>query len=109
MTHDELEGLERALGITLPAAYLRAVMAGRLRAFQNADPGSVAAITQAFRAGDFGDPAWPPGLFAFADNGMGDHYCLDASRQDTRVFRRDHETLEIVEEHPDFEAWLASR
>jgi hypothetical protein len=106
---DELDAIERALGVRLPPAYRSAAEAGRLQRLLNADPTSVVAINRAFRAGEFGDRDWPHHIVAFADDGGGNHFCLDLSAPATsRVLCRDHETLELVAEADDFERWLES-
>jgi len=89
----DLDGIEQALGIKLPVAYRAAATEGRLEGLLNSDAGSVVAITHAFRNGDFGDRDWPATLFAFADDGAGNHFCIDLSSPRSRVVCRDHETL----------------
>jgi hypothetical protein len=106
MTSDELEGMEVALEVRLPAFFRTAALEGRLAKLLNADARSAIAITRAFRAGDFGDENWPNHLLAFADNGSGDFFCLDLSTSAKAVLCRDHETLEITHEADDFDAWL---
>ena len=107
MKTEELDAIERALSIRLPRAYRSAAEAGRLQRLLNADHTSVVAINRAFRAGEFGDRDWPHHMFAFADDGGGNHFCLDLSVPGgSHVLCRDHETLELVPEADDFERWL---
>ena len=108
MQADDLDAIERELGIRLPTVYRAAAEAGRLAGLLNADRRSVVAINRAFRNGDFGDRDWPPHMFAFADDGGGNSFCLDLSTGRSRVVCRDHETLELVPEADDFEQWLES-
>jgi hypothetical protein len=104
---EELDSIERALGIQLPGVYRSAAEAGRLERRLNADATSVIAINLAFRAGEFGDRDWPHDKFAFADDGSGNFFCLDLSSPEGRhVLCRDHETLELAPEADDFERWL---
>jgi hypothetical protein len=104
---DELDSIERALDIRLPRAYHSAAEAGRLQRLLNADSTSVIAINRAFREGEFGDRDWPNHMFAFADDGGGNHFCLDLSSPGaSHVLCRDHETLELMAEADDFERWL---
>ena len=93
----------------MPAAYRAAATSGRLEELPNSDARSVVAITRAFRNGDFGDREWPASLFAFADDGGGNHFCIDLSSPRSRVVCRDHETLELVPESDDFDEWLNSQ
>jgi hypothetical protein len=104
----ELDSLEQSLGISLPHYYRDSATQGRLAGLLNADAQSVAAINNAFRSGEFGDEGWPVHIFAFADNGAGDFYCLDISSPGSEVLFRDHETLEREREADDFDEWLAS-
>jgi hypothetical protein len=105
----ELDAIESALGIRLPPAYRAAAEAGHLDRLLNADLASVVAINRALRDGDFGDSDWPHGMFAFADDGGGNHFCLDLSAPRLRVLSRDHETLEVGTEAEDLETWLKGR
>lgn len=109
MNRDELDALESALSVTLPAYYRSAALDGRLDRLLNSDANSITAINRAFRQGDFGDEAWPHHMFAFGDDGGGNMFCLDLSTPNNNVFRRDHETLELIPEAADFDAWLGSR
>ena len=107
MKTEELDSIEQALGIRLPSAYRSAAEAGRLQRLLNSDSTSVIAINRAFREGEFDDLDWPHHMFAFADDGGGNHFCLDlSSPEGSRVLRRDHETLELIPEADDFERWL---
>ena len=106
MTPHDLQFMEVRLDVTLPAFYKTAALDGRLGKLLNADATSVTAITRAFRAGEFGDESWPHHFFAFADNGCGDHFCLDLSKSGMAVLCRDHETLEVNHEADDFDTWL---
>src|SRR5205814_9640236 len=106
---DEVAEIERTRGVRVPPGYRSAAEAGCLERLLNADPTSVVAINRVLRAGEFGDRDWPHHMFAFADNGGGNHFCLDLSAPATsRVLCRDHETLELVPEADDFERWLES-
>ena len=109
MRAKELDAIEQALGIKLPSVYRSAAEAGRLNRLLNADGNSLVAINRAFRAGEFGDHDWPHHIFAFADDGGGNYFCLDVSGVGSQVFRRDHETLELVLEAEEFERWLDGR
>ena len=52
MQSADLDEIEQALGISLPAAYRAAATSGRLEELPNSDARSVVAITRAFRNGD---------------------------------------------------------
>jgi hypothetical protein len=106
----ELDAIERVLGVDLPPAYRAAAVSGRLERLLNADSTSVIAINRALRAGDFSDRNWPHHMFAIADDGSGNLFCLDlSSREPSRVLCRDHETLELLAEAIDFERWLEKK
>jgi len=104
----DLDKVEKSLGVDLPAYYRKAATEGRLTGLLNADAQSVTAINNAFRNGEFDDEDWPYYILAFADNGYGDFYFLDLSAQNSKVLIRDHETLERDLEADNFDEWLLS-
>ena len=107
MTDDDIEQIKTSLGVALPDKYIQAALAGELRDPLHDDPKSIIGINSAFRNGEFGDQNWRPALIAFGHDGAGNYFCFDSDIFDSRIYLRDHETMEITPVYKTFEELLA--
>lgn len=111
MTAAELEGVESALGVTLPGPYRAAMLAYPLgpadatsRIALQDDPQGVIAFNRFLREQFPGD--WRPGDLAVGNSPCGDPYFLDTGGGSADVWAWDHETHEVTREAADFGTWL---
>ncbi len=116
MTSEDLDRIERELGVRLPATYRALVQAYPLGLGPSGpdyelidDADQLIATNRYFRKhGFFGQP-WPAHFFSFGGDGSGNEYYLDLRRDPSPVCFADHEGSLYTEQWPSLEDWLAER
>ena len=116
MTSDDLDRVERELGIRLPGDYralVHAYPSGLGAAGPDYelldDPGELIAVNRRLREqGFFGQP-WPAHCYSFGGDGSGNEFYLDLRKEPSAVYFADHEGSLYSEQWPSLEAWLAER
>jgi hypothetical protein len=116
VTSDDLDRLERELGIRLPGEY-RALILTYPHGLGPSGPDyellddarQLLAINRLFREEGFFGMPWPAHFFAFGGDGMGNQYYLDLRREPSPVYFADHEGTVAGGEWPSLESWLAER
>ena len=97
MTADELDRIERELGLKLPGSYREFMQSGE---FGEGSRGpqdltgvgeEVIAMNKDLRMNGFFGAKWPEHYIAIGDDGAGDYYFTDAQRDRPAVFLADHE------------------
>jgi len=112
MTASDLESIESALAIALPAEYRAAMRAYPLNP---ADANSQIALRDDARAviafnrflRDQFPGEWEPGYFAIGNSPAGDPYFLDLAAGCPGVWLWDHESHAAAAEAADFGSWVA--
>lgn len=116
MTSDDLDRVERQLGVRLPAAYRALIQAYPVGLGASGpdyqlidDAEQLIAINRRLREhGFFGQP-WPAHFFSFGGDGSGNEYYLDLRRDPSPVCFADHEGSPCSEQWPSLDEWLAER
>jgi cell wall assembly regulator SMI1 len=116
VTSEQLDRVERELGIRLPSDY-RALVLTYPKGLGSTgpdyelldDPEQLVAINRRLReVGFFGMP-WPAHFFSFGGDGSGNEYYLDLRGEPSPVYFADHEGTLYSAQWPSLEAWLAER
>jgi cell wall assembly regulator SMI1 len=116
MTSDDLDRIERELGIRLPSDYRALVLtypAGLGASGPDYelldDASQLIALNRLFREQGFFDLPWPPHFYSFGGDGNGNEYYLDLRKEPSAVYFADHEGSLYSEQWPSLEAWLTER
>lgn len=113
---EDLDRIERELGIRLPGSYRALIQAYPVGLGSSGpdyklidDAEQLIAVNRYLRAhGFFGQP-WPAHFFSFGGDGFGNEYYLDLRREPPPVCFADHEGALYTEQWPSLDAWLAER
>jgi hypothetical protein len=113
MTADDLDHIERRLGIALPAEYRATMIAYPFPADSSAaelwmpdDPQRVLALNESYRQGPPGPSDWPRHLFLLGDDGGEEAFALDTSAPPYPVVVYELETGRLKPLVGDFRAFL---
>jgi hypothetical protein len=116
VTSDDLDRIERELGILLPTDYRTLMLTYPAGLGPSGpdyelldDPIRLIALNRLLREQGFFGLPWPTHFFSFGGDGSGNEYYLDLSRQATPVCFADHEGSLYDEPWPSLQAWLAER
>jgi hypothetical protein len=116
VTSDQVDQVERALGITLPGEYRALVLAYPTGLGPGGpdyelldDPAQLIAINRQLREQGFFGLPWPAHFFSFGGDGSGNEYYLDLLVESSPVYFADHEGTVYNEQWPSLQAWLAER
>lgn len=116
MISEDLDRIERELGVRLPGDYRALVLtypvglgaSGPDYELLN-DPGELIALNREYRERGFFGLPWPAHFFCFGGDGSGNGYYLDLRKEPSPVHFADHEGSLYSEEWPSLAAWLAER
>jgi len=113
---DDLDRIERELGIRLPGEYRALVLTYPLGLGPSGpdyelldDPGEIIAVNRRLREHGFFGMPWPAHFFSFGGDGSGNEYYLDLRKEPSPVYFADHEGTLYEEQWPSLDAWLAER
>jgi hypothetical protein len=113
MTADDLDHIERTLGIVLPAEYRQTMMAYPFPADSSAaelwmpnDVGRVLALNEDYRRGTHGLTSWAQHLFLVGDDGGEEAFVLDTSTPPYPVVVYELETGHLRPQAGDFPAFV---
>lgn len=114
MTGEQLDAIESALGLKLPAEYRRASLAFPFRPigrdwvhwFFDRPDWVIGESRTPLRDGDYDLAGWHGSFVVIGESAAGDLYFIDAARDDSPVFILLHETHALEEEWPSFAAFL---
>jgi hypothetical protein len=113
VTSDDLDRVERELGIRLPSEYRALVLTypvGLGTAGPDTQlldlPEQLIAINRSLRSHGFSGEAWPAHFFTFGGDGHGNHYYLDVRREPSPVYFADHRGTLHSGQWPSLESWL---
>jgi hypothetical protein len=116
VTSNDLDRIERELGIRLPSDYRALVLtypvglgASGLDYELLDDAGQLIAINRLFREQGFFELPWPAHFYSFGGDGNGNEYYLDLRKEPSAVYFADHEGSLYSEQWPSLEAWLTER
>ena len=116
MVSDDLDRIERELGIRLPGEYRALVLTYPLGLGPQGpdyelldDPAEIIAVNRRLREHGFFGMPWPAHFFSFGGDGSGNEYYLDLRREPSPVYFADHEGSLYSEQWPLLGAWLAER
>lgn len=115
MTTAELDQIEAALGLHLPAAYREVSRVFPFRPSRNDwvywfydEPDRVINETLSpLEDGEYDRADWKPGFVVIGQSACGDLYVLDTTQDGAPVFCLSHEDHSLVKEFPSFEAYIA--
>jgi len=113
---DDLDRIERELGIRLPGEYRALVLTYPLGLGPSGpdyelldDAGEIIAVNRRLREDGFFGMPWPAHFFSFGGDGSGNEYYLDLRKEPSPVYFADHEGTLYSEQWPSLDAWLAER
>ena len=116
MVSDDLDRIERELGIRLPGEYRALVLTYPLGLGPSGpdyelldDAGGIVAVNRRLREQGFFGMPWPAHFFCFGGDGSGNEYYLDLRKEPSPVYFADHEGSLYEEQWPSLDAWLAER
>jgi cell wall assembly regulator SMI1 len=116
VTSDQLDRVERELGIRLPNDYRALVLTYPTGLGSSGpdyelldDPEQLITTNRYLRENGFFDMPWPAHFFSFGGDGSGNEYYLDLRQEPSPVYFADHEGTLYSEQWPSLEAWLAER
>jgi len=116
MTLDDIDSVEKALSLQLPAEY-KQFITNYPRRLANTEAPDYACLddaavliseNQAVRGGHFYGQEWPKDLFLIGTNGCGDSYAIDMTVSPVAVQFFDHERLEFVPFAPSLDSFVAN-
>lgn len=115
MTDAQLDAIQSALGIKLPADYRQVSLAFPFRPIGNDwvywmydDPDAVIGESRApLEEGDYDRSNWRASYVVIGQSASGDPYLLDTAAERSPVYCLSHETHAIAPEWPTFEAFVA--
>jgi hypothetical protein len=117
MTDQQLDAIEAALGLPLPAEYRSVSRAFPFRPLSPTDrvywmyddPNAVIGATQQpLRDGDYDKSNWRASQVVIGESASGDLYLMDTAAEHAPVFLLSHETHEIIPDCPSFQAFVAN-
>jgi hypothetical protein len=116
VTADDLDRVERELGIRLPGDYRALVLAYPTELGSSGPdyelldaPEQLIAINRRLREQGFFGLPWPAHYFSFGGDGSGNEYYLDLHKAPSPVYFADHEGSVYQEQWPSLQAWLTER
>jgi hypothetical protein len=116
MVSEDLDRIERELGIRLPGEYRALILTYPMALGASGpdyelldDPAELVAVNRRFREQGFFGLPWPAHFFCFGGDGSGNEYYLDLRKDPSPVYFADHEGTLYSEQWPSLDAWLAER
>jgi hypothetical protein len=115
MTNEDLNQIERQLGLTLPRDYRQMILSFPISVSKGkAEPpmwdmlNEVITANNDYRRGYGGTPAWPDHYFFIGDDGAACPFLLDLSQNPAKLLQLDHGNPNVVlNRWSSLESWMA--